>query len=161
YTRDLVAALNALGVQITLITSMDAPVATDLPVEGYFRALPSVTPSPRASSLRLLASAPRIAMLTHDCDLVHAAAEPYALAAVSVPRLVVTAHGTYLPMQAANRVFGGLYRGIFKRSAIIAVSSYTSRQVSDTLPGVTPIVIPNGIDADQFQRIPAGRPEKH
>jgi hypothetical protein len=60
HSRDLISALSACGVEIVLITSVDAVESPDLPIAAYHRILPSLTPAPRFSSLRLLASIPRV-----------------------------------------------------------------------------------------------------
>ncbi len=152
YTRELVTALAAQGVQIDLIAATDAPPQTELPVSTYHRVLPSLTPAWRFSGLRLLASIPAVGRLTAGCDVIHVVAEPYALAAPSAHRLVVTAHGTYLPRTAANPIFGVLYRWIYRRAAVICVSTYTERQAQLALPGLHTVVIPNGVDVTRYQQ---------
>ena len=152
YTRDLVTALAAQGVQITLLTSADAPSNIGLPVTNYHRVLPSAIPLPRAAGLRMLLARRAVAKLTATCDVIHATAEPYAISAPPDKPLVVTAHGTYIPKTLYWRFVGGHYRRSYQRASIISVSSYTDRQVRAVLPTVQPIVIPNGVDAARYQR---------
>ncbi len=161
YTRDLVKALAAFGAEITLITSADAPPQADLPVAAYHRILPSLTPPPRLSSLRLLASIPAVRRLSAGCDVIHALAEPYALACSFSRRVFVTAHGTYVARTIARPVVGRLYRRVYRQATIICVSGYTQRAVQAALPGLQTVLIPNGVDAARYQRPPAGLPEKH
>jgi phosphatidylinositol alpha-1,6-mannosyltransferase len=156
HTRDLVAALAAQNVAITLITARDAPAKPDLPLAAYRRILPSVTPAPRFLTLRLLAAVPSVYRLCSGHDVVHVLAEPYALAIpLARPGLVtgvVTAHGTYLPRTLARPVVGWLYRRVYQQSQIICVSSYTERQVQAALPSARTVVIPNGVDVARFQQ---------
>ena len=160
YTCDLVKALADCGVEIVLITSADAPPQADLPVAAYHRILPSLTPPPRLSSPRLLASIPAVRRLSARCDVIHAIAEPYALACFLSRQVFVTAHGTYVARTAARTVFGRLYRRVYRQATIICVSGYTQRAVLAALPGSHTVVIPNGVDVARYQHPPAGLPEK-
>jgi phosphatidyl-myo-inositol dimannoside synthase len=160
YSRELITALTAQGIEIVLITSTEATAKPDLPVAAYHRVLPSLTPAPRFSSLRLLAAMPTISRLIAGCDVVHVAAEPYALAVPFARRLIVTAHGTYIPHTAGRSGTGALYRSAYQRAKIISVSSYTDQQVKAVLPGTDSVVIPNGVDVERYRQ-PAPRPDKH
>jgi phosphatidylinositol alpha-1,6-mannosyltransferase len=152
HTRDLVTALAAQNVAITLITARDALADPDLPLAAYHRILPSVTPAPRFSTLRMLAAIPPVYRLCTGHDVVHVLAEPYALAIPFARHSVVTAHGTYLPRTLARPVVGWLYRRIYQQSRIICVSSYTERQVQAALPSTRTVVILNGVDVTRFQQ---------
>lgn len=152
YSRDLITALTRRGVQITLLTSADAPASIDLPVTAYHRVLPSSIPLPRAAGLRMLLARLNVARLTASCQVIHATAEPYAISAPPHKPLVVTAHGTYIPKTLHWRFVGGRYRAAYERATIISVSSYTERQVRAALPTLRPIVIPNGVDAQRYQQ---------
>jgi phosphatidylinositol alpha-1,6-mannosyltransferase len=163
YTRDLVKALAACGVEINLITSVDAPqsdLPSDLPVAAYHRILPSLTPAPRLNSFRLLASIPAVRRLSAGCDVIHAIAEPYALVSPVSRQVFVTAHGTYVARTAARPIVGRLYRRVYRQATIICVSSYTQRAVQAALPGSHTVVIPNGVDVARYQHRPSGLPEK-
>ena len=161
YTRDLVSALAAQGVRITLITSREAPLDPDLPLTKYHRILPSLTPAPRFSTARLIASIPLVQRLIRICDVVHAIAEPYALAAsFSAKPLAITAHGTYIPQTIARPATGSLYRRVYRRATIICVSSYTAKQVKAALSGAPIVVIPNGVNAARFREPPAALSER-
>ncbi len=152
HTRDLVAALAAQSVAITLITTRDAPAKPDLPLAAYHRILPSVTPAPRFSTLRLLAAIPAVYRVCAGHNVVHVLAEPYALALPFAQHSVVTAHGTYLPRTLARPGVGLLYRRIYHKSRIICVSSYTERQVQSALPSARTVAIPNGVDVARFRQ---------
>jgi phosphatidylinositol alpha-1,6-mannosyltransferase len=104
------------------------------------------------SVLQMLAASPAIQRLTEACDVIHVIAEPYVLAAPIKRRMVVTAHGTYIPRTTARPIVGALYRPAYRRSTIICVSSFTQRQVMTALPGARTVVIPNGVDATRFQQ---------
>jgi len=152
YSHDLVTALAKHGVQVTLLTSTDAPTNIALPVTAYHRVLPPCIPLPRAAGLRMLLARLNVAQLTASCQVIHATAEPYAISAPPNKPLVVTAHGTYIPKTLHWRFVGGHYRHAYQRAAIISVSSYTERQVRTALPTLRPIVIPNGVDAQRYQQ---------
>ena len=159
YTRDLITALAAQNIQITLLTSVDAPTTSDLPVAHYHRVLPPCIPLPRAAGLRMLAARLAVSRLTSDCQVIHATAEPYTISAPAHKPLVVTAHGTYIPKTLQWRFVGGHYRRAYECATIISVSSYTERQVRAALPTLHPIVIPNGVDAARYQQ-PVPHPVK-
>jgi phosphatidylinositol alpha-1,6-mannosyltransferase len=152
YTRDVIIALAALGTQVVLITSGDAPETPDLPLASYHRVLPSLIHAPRLMSLRLLAAIPTVQRLTADCDLIHVTAEPYVLAVPPTRRLIVTAHGTYVPQTATRPLIGLLYRSAYRRAKIICVSSYTQKQVQAAIPDADTTVILNGVDASRYQQ---------
>lgn len=156
YTRDMIVALDQAGVQITLITSSDAPADPHLPLVAYHRVLPSLIQPRRLNSLRMLRCAPLIRYLTEQADAVHIFAEPYALAASLVRRPVwITAHGTYIPFSSSRRglgtVFSAFYRHIYQRSRIACVSGYTERQIKAALPNAQTCVILNGVDVARYQ----------
>lgn len=159
YTRSLATALVRAGVRVTLITGVDAPPEPDLPIEraDYHPILPSILVPKRFSSARLLAAARRVRALaaSADVDVIHVAAEPYALACFGVDRpLVITAHGTYAPLMLGKLIVGRVARSIFARSHIICVSSYTARLLAPALPGPVSAhvrVIPNGVDVSALR----------
>jgi glycosyltransferase involved in cell wall biosynthesis len=150
HAYDLISALAAHGVQLTLITSRHA-ASLDLPNTTIRRLLPSLTAPPRLLMLRLLSANWAAGRAARHADLLHVLAEPYALAALTVRKpLVVTAHGTYLPLTAQMRLFGALYRRVYRRAAIICVSRYTERRVKAVLPHAQTRVIPNGVNLARF-----------
>lgn len=154
YTHELITALAAAGAEIIFATSHDAPAVCDLPLAGYHRTLPSLTPAKRLNSLRLMACAPAISALANKADVVHVLAEPYALAAGWVTRpLFITAHGTYLPASLRRRGLSLIYRRIYKRSQIMCVSDYTQTFVRAALPDAALLLVPNGVNAACFQRV--------
>jgi phosphatidylinositol alpha-1,6-mannosyltransferase len=150
HARELIGALAAHGVQLTLITSRHA-AARDLPNTTIQRCLPSLSEPSRALSLRMLAANWLVQRVARQADLLHVLAEPYALAALTASKpCFVTAHGTYLPQTAQARLFGGLYRRLYRRAQIICVSRYTERRVRAILPDVRTSVIPNGVNVARF-----------
>ncbi len=152
YTRDLITALAGQGVEIVLITATDADPHTDLPVAAYHRILPSLIDGRRLTTLRMLATIPTVQRLAAGCDIIHAVVEPYALLTLLSRRVIVTAHGTYVPKTIARSIIGSLYRRAYRRATILCVSSYTERQVRAALPGVHTVMIPNGVDVDRYQQ---------
>lgn len=161
YTRDLVLSMAAQGLSVTLITARHAEPDATLPVADWHTILPSLTPAPRLLAARLLAAWPGVQRALRDHDVVHVIAEPYSLllAGSSLP-LVVTAHGTYVPQTMRRRAVGPLYRRIYHRAHLIAVSSFTGAQVRAALPDARLSIIPNGVHPGRFQQPPPVLPEK-
>ncbi|MBE2196826.1 MAG: glycosyltransferase family 4 protein [Anaerolinea sp.] len=156
YARDLIATLEAHGVAITLIASTDAPADSGLPVSAYHRLLPPLVPAPRFTTARHLWAIASVRQAASACDLIHVIAEPYALeAGFGAKPLVVTAHGTYLPLTARHPLLGWRYRHTYRRARILCVSSYTQKRVLESVPGAHTEVIPNGVDVSRFQTLPA------
>ena len=163
YTRDLIGALSIRGVEIALLTGIDAPADHDLilqtPLIAYERRLPSVIHAPSGMTARLLASAFYTRQLADrlKADAVHVFAEPYLIAAAAIDTqrqlITVTAHGTYLPRSAARRGVGTLIRRIAARSRIACVSHYTEAQIRAVWPDAHTVVIPNGVDNVRFGSI--------
>ncbi len=163
YTLDLARALAAQGVTFVIAAPQTSPGDGGIPHEGYYPILPPLVPARRWLTPRSLLTAPRLAAIFRGCDVIHAAAEHYlpvaALVAGARP-LVVTAHGTYLPMSLQRRGVAGLFRWAARRADILAVSRYTAERVRDILPGARLHVIPNGVHADRFADRPAVLPQK-
>lgn len=150
HAHDLIVALAAQGVRMTLITSRHAAPPA-LPNTNVLPILPSLTAPPRLLRARLLAANWAVRRAARNIDLLHVLAEPYALSALLVRKpLLVTAHGTYLPLTAQTRLFGALYRQVYRRAQIICVSRYTARRVREVLPSAHSHVIPNGVNLARF-----------
>lgn len=151
------AALMALGVEVVALTSRgDSPPVGIAPTEVH-AVLPPLVRGARAT-LEALLSTPAIQRATAGCDLVDAVCEPYALGCLPAARrgtLVVTAHGTYLPLITAQGAARAIYRAIFRRMRIVAVSDYTARRVAQALGVPPPPVVLSGVDYDLYQ---AARP---
>ncbi|MCC7207883.1 MAG: glycosyltransferase family 4 protein [Anaerolineae bacterium] len=162
YTRDLMRALAAQGLSLTLITAQHAEPDSALPVSEWRAILPPLTPAPRLLTARLLAAWPGVRRAVRGHDVVHVIAEPYALllAGSRLP-LAVTAHGTYVPLTMRRPVLGLVYRRVYRRAHLIAASSFTGAQVRTALPNARLTVIPNGVHPDRFQHPPATLPEKY
>jgi len=152
YTHDLIVGLAARGADVMLITSPDAPADPELPLVAYHRVLPSFVAPSRFTSLRLLAAMPTVGKLTTHCDVIHAVVEPYVLSVPPRRKVVVTAHGTYIPRTVERRLFGALYRRAYQRASVICVSAYTQRQVQAAVVGIRSTVIPNGVNFERYQQ---------
>jgi glycosyltransferase involved in cell wall biosynthesis len=154
YTLALARELLRTGHTLSIVTGVDAPPEIDLPAEvSIQRVLPGLMKPKRFNSARLFAAAQQVRRLTAEADIVHVTAEPYALAARLVTKpLVVTAHGTYLPLLLVRPFWSGLYRRVFERSPIICVSRYTESQVRVLLPEARTAVIPNGVTLEAIRR---------
>ncbi len=152
YTRDLIVSLVGQQVEVVLVTSPDAPADPELPLAGYYRILPSFVTPTRFTSLRLLTAIPAVAKATANCDLIHVIVEPYALSVPMTRRMVVTAHGTYIPRTVERRPFGALYRRAYQRASVICVSGYTQKRVQAAIPELRSIVIPNGVNFEHYQQ---------
>lgn len=164
YAFEMVTALSAQDLELIALTQVGSPVPDDLPATVQVRpVLPVLVPPIRGFLRRSLLALPRVRRTAQDCDLLHAAAEPYALlAAWSAGHrpLIVTAHGTYVPQTVRRPLVGWLYRRAYRRARIIAVSDYTAAQVRSALPSAAPQVIRNGVHAARFQQ-PAPAPARH
>lgn len=154
YAYDLIGALNALNVEIRLITERGAK-ASDLNVKSVHRVLPSLSPAPRWLSARLLLARPQVIQACRGCDAVFVTAEPYAILAPPDIPLIVTAHGTYLPVTAKHRLLGGWYRAVYRRAQIVCVSHYTEQRVQAAIAGLHTVVIPNGVNSQRYRALPA------
>jgi glycosyltransferase involved in cell wall biosynthesis len=156
------AALMELGVEVIALTGVDDAPPQGIKPSRVHRVLPSRLARGRAA-WHMLRINPLVSKLTSDCDLIDAVAEPAALACVLASRrspLVVTAHGTYIPLMTSYGVAQGLYRWLYRRAHILAVSDYTARRIGAALSIPAPEVILSGVDNAFFQaqRPP---PDKH
>lgn len=163
YTIDLMQALAAQkDVELVIAASTASPGDGGIPHAGYYPLLPSLVPAERGITPRGLLTVPRLRTIFHGCDVIHATAEHYLPAAALVAgsrRLVVTAHGTYLPMSVRRQV-GPLFRWAARRATILPVSQYTADRVRDALPNATMTVIPNGVHGARFATAPESLPLK-
>jgi glycosyltransferase involved in cell wall biosynthesis len=162
YALELADALRGQGIEVVALTQPSRAADDESAVIATRAVLPQLVPRPRGFVGRLAAHTLSARRAVADCDLLHVIAEPYsplaALVAGGRP-LVVTAHGTYVPRTARRRGVGALYRWAYRRSALIAVSEHTARQVRAALPAAAPVVIPNGVHFEHFQ-VPAPAPDK-
>jgi len=155
------AALMAQGVDIVALTArQDRPPIGITPTEVR-PVLPRLRPGNR-KVIDILLSSQAIQRATADCDLVDSVCEPYALGCLPASRrgvLVVTAHGSYVPLVSARGPASAIYRAIYRRVHIAAVSAYTARRVAQALGTPPPVVVLSGVDYDFYQ--PARpRPDK-
>ncbi len=154
YSLGLIAALRRADVRLSVVAAQDSPAdaAPNAP-----RLLPSVSPLRRAFILHQLMALPQTRAHLRTCTHIHALVEPYAPLGAwlcgSRP-LIMTAHGTYARLPERRFPNGMIYRQAFRRAHIIAVSSHTAGIVQALLPGTTPTVIPNGIDAARYLALP-------
>lgn len=162
HALELARALREQGVRVVALTQSGSRPPIEAVLDDIRPALPRLVPPSRGFILRSLAALSRVRRAVSDGELLHVIAEPYslvaALAAGQRP-LVVTAHGTYVPQTARRRIVGRLYRQVYRRAHLIAVSRYTAAQVQATLPEADLTVIPNGVHFARFQ-VPAPAPAK-
>jgi phosphatidylinositol alpha-1,6-mannosyltransferase len=152
YCLSLIQALQRAGTNVTVVTPHNSP-----DVDGLIqhKLLPSITP---AEAFLLPKQALRISSVRgvlQDCDVVHAAIEPFAPLAswiVGERPLIITGHGTYV-REWSKRPWpiSAIYRRAFLRAKLVCVSSYTAKVARMTLPGIQPVVVNNGVDIERFQ----------
>ena len=154
YSLNLIRQLQARGTATTIVCARNSP-AVDFEVHPL---LPAVTPPERHTVIKSLRLVPRLKSLLRDCDIVHCAAEPYAILAAAVAGerpLFVTAHGSYVNLPRMRRFpVGSLYRRAFAKARLICVSRYTAAVARELLPGARCHVINNGVDAARFEAPP-------
>ncbi|MCA0457693.1 MAG: glycosyltransferase family 4 protein [Chloroflexi bacterium] len=154
YSLSLIQALRKLDVRMTVVAASNSPSMIDVDVHPI---LPALVPRERAFTVKMMAQVPAVRRILHNCDVVHALAEPFAPlgAWVAGPRpLVVTGHGSYVRMAEHERwPFSLLYRRAFLQSTLICVSHYTEKVAQAALPGVRTAVVNNGVDASRFAGI--------
>lgn len=155
YSLSLIKALQAAGVNMTVVTARNSPDVSGISIH---KLLPAVVPAERFLLLKQLLLLPRLRALLRDCDVIHATIEPFApLAAWTAGKrpLFITGHGSYvqLPLMARwpSRL---LYRRAFRRGTLVCVSRYTARVAAGVLPGVRTVIVNNGVDAERFSALP-------
>jgi len=161
YALEMGRALSQQGVEIVAITQ-PTPAEHFSWLTGVRPVLPMLVPRSRGFLIRSLLAAPRVRRAVADCDVIHVVAEPYtplAMWAASQQRVVVTAHGTYVPQTARRRWVGSLYRRAYRRAHLIAVSHYTAQQLRAALPDANLTMIHNGVHFERFQK-PMPPPDK-
>jgi len=155
YALELTNALSAQGVEVVVLAQRGKTLPPEPVTLADFRpVLPQLFPPIRWFLPRSLMAVPAVHRAIADCDLVHAVAEPFTLASVLTAGrrpVVTTAHGTYLPQNVRRRLSGPLYRQVYRRTHLVAVSQYTAAQVQEALPGVDLTVIRNGVHFARFQ----------
>jgi glycosyltransferase involved in cell wall biosynthesis len=156
YGHDLAAALLDLGLEVVMITAHDANPVPTLPYSGYHRVLPSLTPPERNGAVKMLRQWPALRKITAGADVIHATAEPYALACLGLgKRLVITAHGSYVPLLTKRKLLGRLYRHLFGAAQIVCVSDYTQQKVLAVLGrSARSQVVFSGVDSAKFATLP-------
>lgn len=154
YSLSLLLALRQAGADVTVITTRRSP---DVDGMTLHRLLPDLVPAERGLLVKQLQTLPAVRSLVRDCDVVHAAVEPFApLAALAGKPYAVTAHGSYVQILPRRRWPAGmLYRRALQRSHLICVSRYTARVAQAALPGVQTAVIRNGVDTGRFAQLPS------
>ncbi|MBN1287334.1 MAG: glycosyltransferase family 4 protein [Anaerolineae bacterium] len=159
YTRDLIAALGAQGVEPVIIGAA-GPAQLDIPHAGYHPILPSLNDGRRWVTPRALARLPAVRRLVRGCALVHCAAEPFIpIAALAGRPWVAGAYGTYLPRALKRRVMGRVFAWAVRRAGVvICISRYTEAQVREALPGAPTVVIPPGVHWEHFANAPDAPP---
>ncbi len=148
------AALMKLGVEVVAITARGARPPEGITPTDVRPILPPLSGSNTRQALRLLLVNPALARSTTDCNLVDVVTEPYALSCLSTSMarpIVLTACGTYLPLTVRQGPGKWLYRWLYNRARIIAISDYTARQVQQALGGELPSVIMPGVNYATYQ----------
>ena len=155
YCLNLVRALDAAGVELTVIAARNSP---DVPGIVVHRLLPTVSPRESGFLTKLALALPRVRAALRGCDVVHAAVEPYAPLAAALAGnrpLFVTGHGSYVRVdQAWGAPARQVYAWAFRRSRMICVSRYTARIAESVMPGLRTTVVNNGVDAARFVNLP-------
>ncbi|MFQ3567016.1 MAG: glycosyltransferase family 4 protein [Aggregatilineales bacterium] len=155
YSLSVARALQRAGAQVTIVTTTNSPQPTGL---DALPLLPTVDPLEGGLLLKQFARLPRARRALADCDIIHAAIEPFApLAAALAGRrpLFVTGHGSYVRIAQQRRFpASAIYQWALRRARLVCVSRYTASEAQRLLPGVETIVINNGIDAERFATLP-------
>lgn len=155
YSLSLLLALRAAGADVTVIAARNSP---DVDGVAVHRLLPALVPAQRGLIAAQLRAVPALRAALRGCAVVHAAVEPFALAAAwsaGGRPLFVTAHGSYTGLLARRRwPAGALYRRALCRGTLVCVSQYTAQSAASALPGARAVVIPNGIDPARFSHLP-------
>jgi phosphatidylinositol alpha-1,6-mannosyltransferase len=162
HALELARALSEQGVEVVALTQPGPRSAAEPALADLRPSLPALVPPSRWFLPRSLAAVSRVRRAVSDCELLHVIAEPYSLLAglaAGTRPLVVTAHGTYVPHTTRRRIVGRLYRQVYRRAHLIAVSQYTAAQVQAVLPDAELTVIHNGVHFARFQA-PAPAPAK-
>ncbi|MEP7290365.1 MAG: glycosyltransferase family 4 protein [Chloroflexota bacterium] len=151
YCLSLISALQRAGVRVTVVAAHNSP-----PLEGIevLPILPSVDPLDGGMIAGMLRALPQARAVLRECDIIHAAVEPYAPLGVFITGsrpLIVTGHGSYvLAPQQRRFPVNKLYAWAYRRSLMICVSHYTAQVVETALPGIRTAVVNNGVDFDRF-----------
>lgn len=162
YSLSLLNALRRAGIQVSVAAARNSPSAAGVTVQ---RLLPTVDPLERGMLVKQLLAAPRARQAFDGCNLIHSAIEPYAPLAAWVAGkrpLVVTGHGSYVRFSRERRFpAGAVYERAFRRSLLVCVSRYTAQQAAEAMPGITTVVVNNGIDVERFASITPGAAPRH
>ncbi|MCY4465989.1 MAG: glycosyltransferase family 4 protein [Chloroflexi bacterium] len=150
YSSNIVESLQALDVQVVIASARNSP-PTHIKTQTL---LPTLTPPDSHSLARSLRLLPRLRTIFRGCDIIHAAAEPYAILAAALAEkrpLFITVHGSYVNLPRMRRFpVGALYRRAMQQAQLICVSRHTAKVAEDLMPGVRTVVINNGVDAARF-----------
>lgn len=151
YSLSLVQALKSAGVRVTVVAARNSPPLTGVDVLPI---LPAVDPMDGGMLAGMLRALPQVRTALKNCDLIHAAVEPYApLGALVAGRrpLVVTGHGSYVLAPEQRRFpVGALYAWAYRRGLMVCVSRYTARMAERAKPGIRTRVVNNGVDFEHF-----------
>jgi phosphatidylinositol alpha-1,6-mannosyltransferase len=153
HNLSLIQALCRAGVEVTTVASHNSP-----PVEGLSVApiLPTIDPRERGIVIRSALQVPRVRRLLHDCDLIHAAIEPFAPLGSWVAGqrpLVISGHGSYVRIDQQRWPTRLAYQRAFRRGLLVCVSHYTARVATSVVPAVRTAVVNNGVDVERFAHL--------
>jgi phosphatidyl-myo-inositol dimannoside synthase len=155
YSLSLVQALVRAGVRVTVVAARNSPAnASGLEGVEVLPILPSLDPLEGGMIAGMLKALPQVRAALKECNVIHAAVEPYAPlgAAVASGRpLVVTGHGSYVLTSEQRRFpVNALYAWAYRRGLMVCVSHYTERRAKQALPGIRTAVVNNGVDFEHF-----------
>jgi phosphatidyl-myo-inositol dimannoside synthase len=154
HNLSLLQALRRAGVELTVVAPRNSPPIEGIPVLAV---LPMIVPRESGFIPKMALQFPHVRRLLHDCDIIHAAIEPFAplaaWAAGSRP-LFVTGHGSYVRFDKQRWPLNTLYRQAFAQAHVVCISHYTARVLASILPNARTSVVNNGVDARRFAHLP-------
>jgi glycosyltransferase involved in cell wall biosynthesis len=150
HNLSLIQALRRAEVSVRVVAARNSP-----PIEGIdvTPILPTLVPAERGVVPKTALQVAHVRRLLNDCDVIHAAVEPFAPLGAWVAGerpLFISGHGSYVRIDQQRWPVRLLYRRVFSRGLVVCVSRYTARVVSSILPDARTAVVNNGVDAEQF-----------
>ena len=152
YCIELPRALIRAGARVSIVCSRNSQPQAGLELH---RLLPDLVPGIRGIPARLWLARGPVARALQDCQLIHAAIEPFALLAgwrAGRRPYFITGHGTSVnSLLRKKNVRGLLYRHAFANATrVICLSNYTESRLLVNLPSARSCVIFNGVNSALF-----------
>ncbi len=150
HNLSLLQALRRAGVEVSVVAARNSPPIEDITVTPV---LPTLVPRERGVVPQTALQIPHVRRLLRNCDIIHAAVEPFAPLGAWVTGerpLIITGHGSYVRIDQQRWPIRALYRCAFSRGLVVCVSRYTAQVVSSVLPGARTAVVNNGVDVERF-----------